>query len=251
MNRAMRTRAVTLLELLIALGVVAIVIAIAVPVLRSGMVRAHDAKNQASLRSTHQHFQMYANDRGDSFVNAGPAVIPGYPIVVDFGEGNGRVAMGYLVQSWQWTYVAALHFREAFPTWHSTHAARADATQPTVPQVGGVTNAQHAAPTAFIYSQAMLAEPRNFTSLRAISDPRGHRLVRWSEVAFPSSKGLMSDPERPRFKKDERRLNVSFVDGSAGLMDYTNAAPPPPETDWPGIPVYATPMGVLGRDFIR
>lgn len=250
-NRAMRRRAVTIPELLVAIAVVVILVAITIPVLRTGSIRGHDARNQSRLLSTHQHFQLYANDHADSFVNAGPPVNLGYPIVVDFGPGNGRVAMGYLVQAFQWPYVAAHYFREAFPTWDSTHASRPDQSQPSSSQVGGVTNSQYAASTSFMYSQAMLADPRNFLSLRAIYDARGHRRVRWSEVAFASSKGLMSDPARPHFESGARHLNVSFVDGSVALMNSTSIAPPPPETDWPGIPVYATPMGVLGRDFVR
>ncbi|MBX3353527.1 MAG: hypothetical protein KF684_11400 [Phycisphaeraceae bacterium] len=247
----MRRRAVTIPELLVAIAVVVILVAITIPVLRTGSIRGHDARNQSRLRSTHQHFQLYANDHADAFVNAGPPAIPGYPIVIDFGAGNGGVALDYLMQAWWWPYVVAAHFGEAFPTWHSTHPPPYPQHQSPSRPVGGVTNNQYAADSDFVYSRAMLVDPTCFTSEERIRDPRCHRLVRWSEVAFASSKGLMADTARPSFESGSRHRNVSFVDGSVALMNMATRAPAPAEIGWEGIPVYATPLGVLGRDFVR
>jgi prepilin-type processing-associated H-X9-DG protein len=233
---------------MVTVAVVGILTAITIPVLRSMAMRGHDAKNQSSLRSTHQHFRIYANDNNDYFVNAGRPKAPGLPIVVDFGPGNGWMAMHYFVQVWKWPAVAALHFGGAFPTWHSTH-------EPVIPEgngrPGGIDNPRYAFETKFHYSQAMMANPFRFDAPGILNDFDAYRKVRWSEVAFPASKGLMQDVGRPQPQRGHTNRNVSFVDGSAALVDLSQAPPAPDGITWAGIPVTATPLGVLGRDVVR
>lgn len=248
--RAVRraSRGVTIVEVLITVGIVTLLMAITIPVLRSASMRSHDAKNQTSLRSTHQHFRLYANDNDDFFVNAGRPSAPGLPVIVDFGRGNGSFSMHYFAQTWKWPAVTALHFKEAFAVWHSTHT-------PPVPRddgrPGGVENPQFAFDTSFMYSQAMLAHPWRFVEPGLLDDFQAYRLVRWTETAFPANKGLMFDDARPRSSTQDDRRNVSFVDGSVAILDISTVVPPPPGVDWDGIPITATPLGILGRDFAR
>lgn len=242
-------RGVSLLEVMVTVAVVGILTAITIPVLRSMAMRGHDAKNQSSLRSTHQHFRIYANDNQDYFVNAGRPKAPGLPVVVDFGPGNGWMAMDYFVQVWKWPAVAALHFGEAFPTWHSTHDREAPARWQVA--TGAIANPQFIKDTSFLYSRAMLADPYCFADGVSASAHRCLREVRWSEVAFPSSKGLMVDFARPQRDPTAPFRNVSFVDGSVALIDFFAVAPQPPGAAWVGQPILSTPQGVLGRDVVR
>lgn len=241
-------RGVTLLEVLITVGVAMMLAAIAIPALRAAAMRVHDAKNQSSLRSTHQQFREYANDHDDYFLNAGRPDAPDLPVVVDFGPGNGWMAFPYMTQIIEWPSVASLSFGEAFATWHSTHD-RAEHEGGREP--GGIGNPRFARTTKFVYSEAMLADPFRFTSAGIAGDFAAHRRVRWSEVAYASCKGLMFDTARPQSTPSLRMANASFVDGSAEAIDVSMPPPAVPGVEWEGVTVLATPMGVLGRDVVR
>ena len=209
-------RGVSLVEVLVTITVIGILTAITIPVLRSMAMRGHDAKNQSSLRSTHQHFRIYANDNDDYFVNAGRPERPGLPIVVDFGPGNGWMGFPYLLQKSRWPAVLGNALGEAFPTWHSTHEGT---IRDRDGRPGNITNPQYVFETSLIYSQAMLADPFRFTSADSFHDYSAYRMVRWSEVSFPSSKGLMIDMARPQKDHNREMRNIAFADGSVALVD--------------------------------
>lgn len=248
--RAVRraSRGVTIVEVMITVGIVALLTAITIPVLRSVSMRTHDAKNQTSLRSTHQHFRLYANDNDDYFVNAGRPIREGYPTTVDFGEGNAFTVMSYYGQVFWWPLVAGSYFQEAFPTWHSTHVRELPAPRRGIRTW---TNPQYAVETEFLYSNTMLADPRQFSDDAVHDDWRLMKKVRWSEVAYASAKGMMFDNARPQEGAVEILKNVVFSDGSVELIDFATAVDAPPGASWNGTPVLSTPLGVLGRDFAR
>lgn len=241
-------RAVTLLELLVTMGVVMVVVAITIPVLRSVVMQRHDAKNLASLRSTHQQFRQYANDHQDYFVNAGPPRRPGYPAVIDYGPGNGFEHISYLGQSGWWPMVLATYTREGFPTWHSTHWDPPEDPPPHIRE--GYTATRFIAESGFLYSPACITSPDMWRN-GAEDSPRWEwlRKVRWSETAYASSKGLLFDSVRPQNSDTKAMRTTVFVDGSASLRDYLNPVESPPDAARRGEPVLWTPNGILGRDF--
>lgn len=243
-------KGVTLLELLVTVGVVAIVTAITIPVLRSVGLKRHDIRNLTSLRSTHQQFREYANDHDDYFVNAGPPAQPGLLTLVDYGEPNGFIHMTYFGHIAWWPMVLATYTREGFPTWHSTHWPPPDAV--SEPIVSGYDQPRFIAESGFLYSPACISAPAMW---RDDFDPAGGdawshlRRVRWSETAHASSKGLLYDAVRPRYEQGKEIRTVAFVDGSAGKHDFLNPVASPPGAQRRGAPVAWTPEGILGRDF--
>jgi prepilin-type N-terminal cleavage/methylation domain-containing protein len=242
-------KGVTLLELLVTIGVVAIVVSITIPVLRSVGLKRHDIKNLTSLRSTHQQFREYANDHDDYFVNAGPPAHPGLPTLVDYGEPNGFIHMTYFGQRYWWPMVLATYTREGFPTWHSTHWPPPDDV--SEPIVSGYDQPRFIAQSGFEYSDACISAPAMWRDgVDHNTDTSEHyRRVRWSETAHASSKGLLYDAVRPRYEQGKEIRTVVFVDGSAGKHDFLAPVASPPGAARRGVPVAWTPEGILGRDF--
>lgn len=245
----MRRRAVTIVELLVTVAVVAIVVGITIPVLRTVAMKRHDVRNLTSLRSTHQQFRQYANDHQDYFVNAGLPRRPGAPVLVDYGDPNGFFVMTYNAHTVWWPMVLATYTREGFPTWHSTHWPPPDA--PSEPIASGYTNIRYIAESGFHYSAACVTSPRFWqdgVDASLLADYANK--VRWSDVAFASGKGLLFDSVQPQRRVGREDLrNVVFVDGAARAADFLDPAPAPPDAARRGRPVEWTPHGVLGRDF--
>jgi prepilin-type N-terminal cleavage/methylation domain-containing protein len=242
-------KGVTLLELLVTIGVVAIVTALTIPVLRSVGLKRHDVKNLTSLRSTHQQFREYANDHDDYFVNCGAPRRPGYPAIVDFGDPNGFEHISYLGQQAWWPMVLATYTREGSPTWHSTHWPPPEIGPPHIRQ--GYTNTRFITESGFLYSPACITAPSLWRDDAAPnSEVAGHfRRVRWNETSHASSKGMLFDSVRPQATHDQDNRTVVFVDGSAGLRDFLRPTSAPPGAARRGMPVLWTPHGILGRDF--
>lgn len=245
----MRRRAATIVELLVTVAVVAIVVGITIPVLRTVAMKRHDVKNLTSLRSTHQQFRQYANDHQDYFLNAGLPRRPGYPAAIDYGPGNGFEHISYLGQDTWWPMVLSTYTKEGFPTWHSTHWPPPERGPAHVH--AGYTNTRYIAESGFIYSLACVTDP---SLCRDSADASGgfdryYQLVRWSTTAHPSSKGMLFDGVSP--SRDDRTdwRNVVFVDGSAGLYDFFSPVASPEGARRRGRPVSWTPEGILGRDF--
>lgn len=241
-------RAVTLLELLVAMGVVMVVVAITIPVLRSVVMQRHDAKNLASLRSTHQQFRQYANDHQDYFVNAGPPRRPELPTLIDYGEPNGFIHMTYLAHTVWWPMVLATYTREGFPTWHSTHwPAPDDVSEPIF---SGYDQPRFIAQSGFQYSPACITSPQMWRDAADGAQQWSYyRFVRWSETAHPASKGLLYDAVRPSVERGLEVRSVVFVDGSARKHNFFEAIASPPGAERRGAPVEWTPEGIHGRDF--
>ncbi|MGP1309542.1 MAG: type II secretion system protein [Phycisphaerales bacterium] len=246
----MRTRrAVTLMELLVTIGVVAIVVGITIPVLRTVALQRHDVRNLTSLRSTHQQFRQYANDNDDSFVNCGPPRRPGYPAVIDYGEPNGFEHISYLGQSGWWPMVLATYTREGFPTWHSTHWLPPDDPPPHIRR--GYTNTRYIAESGFLYSPACITAPAMWRDgVDHLTPMDGHfRRVRWSETVHPAAKGLLFDSVAPLRSETSDKRQVAFVDGSVRMEDFLRPTGAPPGAARRGTAVLWTPHGILGRDF--
>lgn len=238
----------SLVEVLVAIGVIGLLAALAVPVAWSIRGGSEDSINLANLRSTHQQFAAWGLDHDDEFVNTGPPA-PGHEFqLYDLGPGNGFMLANYGAHSHLWPLVLAPWTGRGFESWHSTHA------QPREPAVDVSTyaGAQWIGITAFEYAATMLYDPRAYTESNCPPESWAplRRRVAWSEVRFPAQKALLYDSARPDEPDGRRVRPVLFVDGSGGLHDLDRPGFEPLE-GCHSSPVHYTRDGVKGVDFAR
>ncbi len=245
-----RGRGVTLIELLVVAGVIAVILVIAIPAIRSANIGARDTQNLANMRSTHQQFREWGNDHDDRFVNQGPPP-PGKEFVLELGPGGGAiVGAGYESQATRWNWPLAAWSHEGVLSWHSVYAPPEDprgVAEQVAPGFGCAVCVY--SPSAFTYAAAMLFDPYWFTAereARFVARDRAARYVRWSEAAYPSGKGLMIDSARPQ---DAGADAVVFVDGGAALVMQSTRVDG--DSGFTSAPVSRTWKGILGRDYDR
>lgn len=246
----MRTRAVTLLELLVALGVIAALLSIFLVAARVQFDRARGVDDLQRLRSIHLQFFAWGADRNDRFVNQGPPSGSG-EFVLRLRQGGGSIHSSYFIQSDYWTWVLASDLGRGERAWHP----RSDESDPPSPRlVPDMPGRDFIRPSFFRYSLAMLVDPAFWTYPSCNYQPevkRGfYRFVRWSETAHPSAKALHFDSAALE-NSGGVSAPVSFVDGSADTLAWSNAVRDDSGDCPSAAPVEATPRGVLGRDFNR
>jgi len=240
----MRRRAVTIVELLVVVAVLAILLGILLPTLRGGKRASRDTIDLANLRSIHQQFRLWGNDHQDRFVNAGVPP-PGEPLTLSAGPGNGSVVGPYLMQGTYWPLILSAWGEPGTRSWHSQRTVIGAEWQFLgVGAQGGV----FVRPSAFVYSFNLLTHPARWMPPACNTDSseleRYNTVVYWSSVAYPGRKGMMIDRSA---EPDDAA--ASFVDGSARLFPAGRFS----ETA-PGClggffsPVIATPFGYLGVD---
>lgn len=241
----------TLIETLVAIAVIAVLVGIAVPVLRRAFETSKDVRDLANLRSTHQQFYQWGSEHEDRFVNLGPPPDGEDLMVIGAGPGNGFVVTGYSVQSRLWPLVLARWGAPGVPSWHCVWEPVPDGPNHLGKACEG---GMYVRETSIIYSVTFLTEPARWTSppCREAYEVRDryYTFVKWSSVAFPSSKGLMID-ECEQHIAVERP--IVFVDGSAAALDPAmwvgSSIADCPEDSFSA--VTRTPYGYLGRDFTR
>jgi type II secretory pathway pseudopilin PulG len=246
-------RAVTLIELIIAIGIIALLIGILLPVLAGSKESAAEVKSLANLRSIGQVVGNHQAAHNGAYLY----YEPGEPLY-NFPELVGtEYAIAYGTQNWQFRDIWPAHpdihegapWAEHYETWLSPGVA----TEPDLPpwkmyDGEAVTWRQ----PSYHYSNTFYNDPRVWTD-----DPPAwgecEKIIRGADVRSPSAKVIVWDHERaylrPHAQADDPRP-VLFADGSAHLRLDGDAAPPAINPYWHSPHVYNdTPSGVLGRDF--
>lgn len=231
-----------------ALGVIALLLAILLPTLAGARKSTSDTIDLANLRSTHQQFYEWGAAHDDYFLNAGPPA-PDKDFYIEYG---GCLYVGsYLAQGMRWPLVLAAWTGEGSPTWHSSNAP-----EPPPRDIScRIQNIRYAVASAFYYTHAALVAPEAYnpdlwSDCAPDDSARFYRMVRWSETSFPAEKGLLYDSAAPAQAGGAPHASVVFVDGSASIMDFAKSvAQPVGECRF--TPVKQTPFGILGRDFAR
>lgn len=259
MRRQGSDRGFTIIEALVAIGIVALLLAVIVPQVGKVRVRAHKIESLSNLRQHGATFSAYTNDYA--------GVWPYYmnvkgPTTLRSRRYGGTVeCQGYFWGSDLWNYALADQYYEGDPFAFSFYP-RGWPSGSTPRPVSG--------PTPYVYSCAFITDP-------AFYDPRTRtataieqwRPTRVHEVVFPSSKILLGS-SYPIGVNDVQSIvgqiptstdpvQLACVDGSArpagrgGLTDgYFNGDGP-----WAGLasghegpfpPGAHTIGGVRGRD---
>ncbi|MCC5824485.1 MAG: type II secretion system GspH family protein [Phycisphaerales bacterium] len=249
MKHARRPSAFTLVEVLVSIGVIAVLIAILVPALGGAWTRARELKSSANLRSIGQLMDLYRGRADDLY----PAPVPGrrYPSWRPDGLGT----MGHWQASNYWPFL----FSDTHPWWEneglylSPGAVRElDGRVVILPW------------SSYDYSASFLGDPAIWSG-RPIADnewPLLEKSVRGSTVVYPSSKALAWDSELPYLRRPLRKdaefnllekTPILFADGHvAGHVPAEAAEAVPNRARYAAYPrerLHNTPDGVRGRDY--
>ncbi len=258
-----RSRGFTIVEMLIAVAIIAALIAIVLPVLRTARQAAKDTGELSNLRQVHMDFAAWAADRRGVIANAGSPMESTIESQAYYGQAHGedRGWGMYLLQGELWPGLLRLQYQGVVPGhWHSRYTEEDMPLQR--PEGGTFANTVEgprawdvAVQTQYRLGATLLTESQIWTNPGAVTKQRWVRnhakKVRFSDISAPARKGMIFLDEWPGAKKG--RLHVLFCDGSAALKRFSEARPtavPPFETSGePGMAVDATFNGYKGVDF--
>lgn len=242
--------AFSLIEVVIAIGVVAILIGLALPSLGAARERARVNRSVTNLGSIAQVLSIYAGAEDDRFPVGEPGRI--YQVTLS-GQGISASFGSIFDFGRAWPVVTRSHlpWNECFPMLFSPGAP--------VPSSGMDASQSFSYPL----SHSVMARP-GLWRLGAVPDPSLIGGRRFSEVSYPASKVVSWDDAmryvvRPvESQKYPSRIGTPrpmlFADGHVDQLSIDGAAAPianvmnPVETEREA-PLHNTPFGVAGRDF--
>lgn len=257
-------RALTLVELLVTISVVAIVIAMILPSLRGARIAAETSICDARMRTLSQVTEVYCQRSRDRWPNALP---PG-PEYAIFELGTTYVIGNPLSQTPLW--IGILQNEGVVNVWDhgDSRGLSCPAIWRWMEDILIETNPQAGPQKSYWYSAAFVTDPRFWDP----GDPRirtganqHRRALAAGDVLFPSAKAVffeLSDAHRSgMFTGDpatssDARPGAAFADGHVGRARLGSVAPAIP-TSWPEpdiffyferTPYASTPYGVRGRD---
>lgn len=234
----------SLIELLVAIGIIGVLIALIVPALWGVRSVGEKSITLANLRQTHTVFELYTQHFDEQYPwYDGIASIPLSPS----DEPGSSIRPGYWDLSIYWP--GLMHevapWREHFTTWLGGGAQRDDPPWKNM--------ASSVEVTSFEYCRSFMARPQLWRE-GADDDPALRRPARVGDVQSPSSKVLLFDRELShlRTEPDADRDNrpMVFADGHASEHRLSEATEPVALPGWEaGSPLHDTPNGVRGRDY--
>jgi prepilin-type N-terminal cleavage/methylation domain-containing protein/prepilin-type processing-associated H-X9-DG protein len=249
MKPTRRPSAFTLVEVLVSIGVIAVLIAILAPALGGAWVRARELKSSTNLRSIGQVMQLYLGRASDRY----PAPVPGQ-LYANY-RPDLLASMGHWQASIEWPFL----FSDTHPWWEN------EAMYLSPGAVRELDEEVMLLPSpSFSYSSSFLGDPAIW-SARPIEDHKWPSLVksvRGPSVVYPSAKALAWDWELPYIRRALRhdvefnlleRTPVLFADGHvAGRVPAEAAEAVTNEAPYAAHPrqrLHNTPNGVHGRDY--
>lgn len=249
MKHARRKPAFTLVEVLVSIGVIAVLIAILAPALGGAWTRARELKSSANLRSIGQLMQLYLGKADDRY----PAPVPGQ--VYPGYRPDIQATMGHWQASNYWPFL----FSDTHPWWENEGLYLSPGA---VRDLDGLVVIEPL--PSFSYSCSFLGDPAIWSGRPIAEDewPALEKSVLGSAVVYPSSKALAWDRELPYLRRPPRidaefnlleQTPVLFADGHV-----TTHIPAEATQAVPNRAFYAqhkkerlhnTPDGVRGRDY--
>jgi len=240
----------SLIEILIAIGIIGVLIAIAAPALRSARASSRQVVSLSRLRDIHGLFGLHL----DANENQYPVGEQDVPVLVGIRGTGAKVyrdkALAHWSSSQHWpgllNQVAPLN--EHWPSYLS-------------PGVDPEQVARTGFAPSFTYSNSFVADGRLWTPDFNPADHSVLRPVRAAEVRHPSQKVLLWDgalayvhEPKPRFKGlPGDPTPMVFPDGHASVRLPADAVDPIPnvlnEDETRDAPLHNTPHGVGGRDY--
>jgi len=244
-ERTVRT-GFTLVEALVAMGIIAVLLALLLPAL--GLIRTHaqQLRSLSNLRQIGQSTSMYTDSYGSYYYGTGGWIRrPPDP---------SPFAIGFSVWQLDHNWPALIHdiapWTDHYLVWVSP---RTD-PQPWTELIRGPRGTNRL-PVSYQYSHSFVADPAVWSGRTNPIDESSIGPIRPSGVRYPSSKVLMFDADRsylrePQTFEDPRPL--LFADGSARAADEHEATTPVQNRLLPEqqpLLYHDTPEGVHGRDY--
>ena len=252
----MKRSAFTLVELLVSIGIIALLIGLAIPALSGARQRARDAALLSNLKQTGLAMEKYVQ-RYDGWLPYAPegsgfSVSPADP-------PQAMVFPSYwdLSSYWSSLFHEVAPWEEWFRVWTMPDPRRPTdrpwAIDPASesPFSDGISSLQ--------YARSLFARPEVWQPGPPIADRESVlRAVRMSEVRYPSAKVSLFDRELCVRVQCVDPIAVKrgmlFLDGHAAMRALSDANPPrkgrlPELSDYGALPVHDTDGGAYGRDF--
>lgn len=254
----------TLIELVVTLAIIAVVVSIALPALRSARISAQQGLSLNNLKQNADRFYVHAAERRTFPVAPHGAPQGSGLLQVDGGSPDlhsfimfpdgGGMGFAYFANEWYWNmYLISLGDSQNQASWYSPSLQ--------APENNGAHISDSAAPwwrvgSHYLYSHAFMASPAYFRD-PADRAPSMWRAIRPEETARPASKALLvevSSGVRKRFPNahaSDSPTPIAFADGHADTRRLAEALPPAPNLlhQIPSEPLIQTFNGVLGWDF--
>lgn len=243
-----RGRGFSLMELLVSIGIIAILIGIVVVGLRGARQQGRDVVVLSNLRSIGVVLELFTVAHGGEY----PFVEPGSPV---YYEPPGGPHESYIVTSDPWVarylWPVTMHdvapWDEHYMTWLSPED-RPESVLPWVSEDGAGVYRY----SSYFYSNSFVASPAVWTTgvSPTLEDVRPQRIA---SLAYPSSKAIMfeSDRRSPQDRRDGGRRLVLAADGAAASrLDSESQRPVSnPLRGGEALLYHDTALGLLGRDF--
>lgn len=251
---ACRKNAFTLIEILVSIGIIAILLAIALPALSKARQRARDVSGLSNLRQTGILMENYASRYQGSLPYAGR--LPTF-YISPYVEHGSSVSTGYwdLAVYWSSLFHEVAPWEEWFNVWTypdprrpTEHPWEIDPRENT-PFSNGITSLR--------YCRSLFARPEVWDDGGMIENiSSALRPVRLSEIRYPSSKVSLYDGELcVRVQCDspmDAKRAMLFLDGHADQLALSEANEPVRgrvEGMADPAPLHDTPNGARGRDY--
>ncbi len=250
--KKLRTHAFTLIEILVVIGIIAILAGMLIPALGRARDRSRELASAVNLRSIGQLFAIYTTNARDLY----PASVPGVSYPTNPPGAAKTIAHWSNVDEWPFLFAGTHPWWEYERLYLAPGAERGDET-------GGPVFITPK--PSFEYSSSFLGHPSLWAPDRNIPTdqiPRLERSVTQSMVRFPGGKVLMWDIEMPYLRRPLNRDRYNnLLERTPMLFADQHVANHIPAEATPGITnpapfaariheyIHNTPNGVHGRDY--
>ncbi len=257
MNALLRTPprsalAVTLVEVLVVIGVVGALLAIATPAIMGARRSAADSASLLNIRQCFLLIEASADDRaGEAPVKppGGDGPAPSDYTRFEFADGT-FFATHYFMQSWHWPATLIESGLDPSRVWF-----RPGSSEEPDPAAQGLASVANAA-SDYVLSQSYMAEPPYWRRGAGQSQEQWWSM-RLSDTRHPARKGLLFEASRSVLDRrrggdaDRIARPVAFADGHAELRRFADAREAVHNTLFQGAqsPVLTTEDGSDGIDF--
>lgn len=242
--------AFTLIEVLVAIGIIGLLLAIAVPVLMRARSSGGQVASLANARSLSLLIEDYVQSHRQVYpsMEAGE-LYPSNPCASSFKLYSETREMWHVNTLWPGVLSNGKAYKESLGAFYSPGARIAEDSAPNIA-------------TSYQYSNAFVGQPQIWDPDEIPTDDM-ILPVRASQVAHPSKKALLWDNSLayiPDGAKAERfktlpgdPLPIAFPDGHAAVHLARDAQAPVPNRlstlPWRDAPLHNTPLGVEGWDY--
>ena len=252
----MNKSAFTLVELLVSVGIIALLIGLAIPALSGARQRARDAALLSNLKQSvvamENYVQWYGGwlpyaPEGTGF-QVSPETPPRSLIFPPYWE---------LSSYWSSLFHEVAPWEEWFRVWTVPDSRRPTDQPWAIDPVSGSPFSNGV--SSLRYARSLFARPEIWQEGPPIDDRESVlRGVRMNEVRYPSAKVSLFDRELcVRVQCDDpmaAKRGMLFLDGHAAMRALSDANPPrkprlPELADYGALPIHDTDGGAYGRDY--